>query len=126
MKMATPPHWLLSCWMVLTMMSACTVTPSEPALAIAPTSAPQARIAFANHGGIRNWQAVGDDALLIEGTGGVWYLARLQGVGASDLAFVEAVAFITDPGGSLGQFDAVLIKGRRYTIASLTKTSPPK
>lgn len=106
-------------------LSACDSPPSRAqASASHQAEDGEARIGFANRGGIQNWQAVGDAALLLQDNHGQWYLARLQSP-ATELPFAEQLGFDTDPSGSFGRLNAVVIKGIRYPIISLTRTEPP-
>jgi Family of unknown function (DUF6491) len=101
---------------------------TTPALADLPPvlkkSTAEASIPFANHGGIRDWRVIDRDSLLIQDTHGQWYLAKLM-TSAFDLPFVEAVAFKTNPSGSLDKFSQVIVKGQAYPILYLIRTDPP-
>jgi len=85
---------------------------------------PETSIPFANHGGIRDWQVLDDSSLLVQGNNGRWYLAKLQSP-AFYLPFTERLGFATDPSGTLEKFSAVIVRGQRYPIVSLTRTDPP-
>jgi len=93
----------------------------QPALA-APK---EARIAFANHGGIRNWRAVDRDTLLIEGRNRRWYQAELFAP-AFGLPFALAVGFDTHPGGSFDRFSRVIVEGQSYPLRSLVEIERPR
>ncbi len=124
-------RWKLhSSWLIanllLAMMTAdamATDTHSQPSRT-SENQAAQVTIPFANQGGISDWKVVDDSTLLIQDNHRHWYLAKLQG-GAYDLAFAESLGFVTLPSGALGQFSAVVVRGRRYPIISLTRTEPP-
>jgi hypothetical protein len=85
---------------------------------------PEARIAFADHGGIWNWQAVDRDTLLIEGRDRRWYRAELMGP-CTDLPFAQAIGFQSNPTGDFDKFSAVIVRGQRCSLRSLTETAPP-
>lgn len=85
---------------------------------------PQVSIPFANHGGIRDWRAVGRDALLVEGTQGRWYRVELMG-GCFDLPFAQAVGFKSHPTGDFDRFSSVIVRGQRCAVKSVTATTPP-
>jgi len=90
----------------------------------APQKPVEASIPFANQGGIRDWRVMDDVSLRIQDTHGQWYIAKLQSP-AWDLHFAESIGFETLPSGTLEKFGAVIVKGRRYAIISLTRTDPP-
>ncbi|MBB5985129.1 DUF6491 family protein [Sphingobium lignivorans] len=81
-------------------------------------------IPFINHGGVRDWQAVGDDKLYIQDSGGKWYLATLAAP-SPDLAFATAIGFETKGADRLDRFGTLVIAGNRYPLASLVASSPP-
>jgi hypothetical protein len=100
---------------------------SAAALPVAPASAvtlPEVSIPFADHGGIRDWRVVDDATLLLQDVHDQWYLAKLFAP-VYDLAYVERIAFITPPSGSLEKFGSILVHGRRYPIVSLTRAPAP-
>lgn len=84
----------------------------------------EASIAFANQGGIQNWQPQGDAGVLLQDRQGQWYLARLQGL-ATELPYTEQVGFDPGPSGSFGRLSTVIVKGVRYPVISLTRTEAP-
>lgn len=85
---------------------------------------PEVSIPFADRGGIRDWRAVGRDALLVEGTGHRWYRVELFGP-CFDLPFVERVGFHANPTGEFDRFSAVFVRGQRCTVKSVTASAPP-
>jgi Family of unknown function (DUF6491) len=108
--------------------AALAVAVATPAAADLPAvlkkSNAEVAIPFANHGGIRNWQVIDRDSILIQDTHGQWYLAKLMS-SAFDLPFVEAIGFKTNPSGSFDRFSSVIVKGQAYAIVSLVRTDPP-
>ena len=84
----------------------------------------EASIAFANQGGIQNWQPQGDAAVLLQDRQGQWYLARLQSP-ATELPYTEQVGFDPGPSGSFGRLSTVIVRGARYPVISLTRTDTP-
>lgn len=94
--------------------------------AAADVAAPkEARIAFVNHGSIRDWRVVDRDTLLIRANGNRWYKAELFAP-AWGLNFAHAIGF--DPGGGSGSFDrfsSVIVEGRRYPLRSLVQVEGP-
>jgi hypothetical protein len=81
-------------------------------------------IPFADLGAIRNFRPVGDEALLIEGTGHRWFRATFFGR-CIGLRSAENVAFMTEPGGSLDRFSAIYVDGHRCSFRSFEPTEPP-
>ena len=115
----------VSVLVVAVAVSACASNSPVPAEAsVGKPTEPQAAIAFANRGGIVNWQPRDDRSLWIEGTGGQWYLVQLQSP-SLDLAFTEQLGFEPGPSGALARLDAVVIKGLRYPIISLSLSDAP-
>lgn len=84
----------------------------------------EARIPFANSGGIRNWEAVGNDTLYIEGRRGQWYRAELMGY-CPDLNFSVGLGFETNVTGSFDRFSSVYTREGRCEVSSLVKSDPP-
>lgn len=85
---------------------------------------PEVSIPFADHGGIRDWRAIGRDALLVEGTGGKWYRVELM-TGCFDLPFADRVGFRSNAAGDFDRFSAVFVRGQRCTVKSVTESAPP-
>jgi hypothetical protein len=85
---------------------------------------PEVSIPFADRGGIRDWRAVGRDALLVEGTGHHWYRVELFGP-CFELPFVERVGFNANPTGEFDRFSAVFVRGQRCAVKSVTASAPP-
>lgn len=85
---------------------------------------PEVSIPFADHGGIRDWRAVGRDALLVEGTGGKWYRVELMS-GCFDLPFADRVGFRSNAAGDFDRFSAIFVRGQRCTVKSVTESAPP-
>jgi len=81
-------------------------------------------IPFANLGAIQDFRAVGDDVLLIEGTGHRWYRATLFGP-CLGLRHAQKLAFVTEPGGSLDRFSAIYVEGQRCAFRSFERMAPP-
>ena len=81
-------------------------------------------IPFADHGGIRNWQAVDRDTLLVEGTHRRWYRVELMS-GCFELPFAQRVGFRSNPTGDFDRFSSVIVRGQRCTVKSVTEAPPP-
>lgn len=67
---------------------------------------------FADAGGIRDWKALGDRQLLIEGTNRRWFLATFRHR-CLGLRTTDAVGFVTGVAGDLSRFDSILVRDRR-------------
>ena len=92
----------------------------------APTAPRQAeaRIPFANSGGIRDWRPDGSEALYVQDAHGRWYRATLFGP-CFDLPYSERVAFLTHGTDALDKFSAVAVRGQRCQFRSLVPSAPP-
>ena len=101
-----------------------------PAVAHAEESrnAENASIAFANNGGVRDWQVEDRDTLYFQDRQRRWYRAELT-VPASDLPFTQFIGIDSDPGDRLDKFSAVYVRGQRYLLKSFEKIEgkpPPR
>lgn len=84
----------------------------------------QASIPFANMGGIRNWRAVDDDTLYIEGRNGRWYRAELM-MPCLGLNFAQAIGFVVEPTGHFDRFSSIVVEGRQCHVRSLSESAGP-
>jgi uncharacterized protein DUF6491 len=84
----------------------------------------QARIAFANHGGIYDWRVVDNRTVLIQSNSRQWYNATLM-TSCFNLAFAERVGFETNPDGSFDKFSTIKLRGQTCPLVSLVKTDSP-
>jgi hypothetical protein len=115
------------------------IAPALAALAVATISAPalarsappraeiRAEIPFADHGGVRDWRAVGDREIWFQDSHRRWFRAVLMGP-ATDLAFAEGIRIDAGPNGTLDRFGAIYVRGHRYVFASFERMPgpPPK
>jgi hypothetical protein len=111
------------------LVAACAVTSllqavSANAADAAAPSGPEARIAFANHGGIRDWQADGDKAIYVQDIHGKWYHAQLMGF-CTDLPFVEHVGFVSEPNGDFNRMSAIVVRGQQCPVKTFTASGAP-
>jgi len=103
---------------------ACAAMADTPAPAQAP--APEAQIAFANHGGIYNWQVVDNRTVLIQSQNRKWYKATLFST-CFDLPFAERLGFESNSDGSFDKFSSIQVRGQKCPLVSLVETTaPPK
>lgn len=103
--------------MLFPLLAMLATTPAPPAIvekATAVKSRP-ASIAFANHGGIRNWEAISDRIVLIEGSHRKWFLATLIAP-CNGLRFTETIGFITEANGSFDRFSSILVRGQKCQL----------
>lgn len=86
-----------------------------------------ARIPFANYGGVWNWRAEGDRTVYFEDSHHRWYKATLV-MPAHDLPFAEFVGLDTRPSGTLDKWSAIYVRGQRYPIATFERIEgePPR
>jgi hypothetical protein len=83
-----------------------------------------ASIPFADHGGVEDWRAVGDDVVYFQDTHRRWYRAELFGP-AFDLPFVEQIGIDARPSGTLDKFGAIYVHGRRHAFRSFEQVDGP-
>ncbi|MCB1692980.1 MAG: hypothetical protein KDI19_09450 [Pseudomonadales bacterium] len=81
-------------------------------------------IPFVDYGGIRSWEPVGQEAILIEGRNNKWYKATFFSP-CIGLSFPLAVGFVTDPSGSVDQFSSILVDGDRCWFKKLEQVPAP-
>jgi hypothetical protein len=87
----------------------------------------EARIPFANHGGIRDWHAEDSDTLYVQDRMRRWYRAELMHR-VTGLPFAWAIGF--DVGGidTFDRFSSIVVEGQRIPVRSLVRVEgpPPK
>lgn len=81
-------------------------------------------IPFVNRGGVRDWQAVGDNKVYIQDSQGKWYLVTLA-TSSPDLPFATAIGFETKGLDQLDKFGTIVVSGQRYPLSSLVVSGPP-
>ena len=106
------------------------------ALAFAPAAiaqeAPEPRserayIAFADHGGVRNWRAEDRDTIYFQDRHKQWYKAELASP-SSDLPFALAIGIDSGSGGRLDRWSSIVVDGQRHHFLSFEKIDgqPPR
>lgn len=83
-----------------------------------------ASIAFANHHGVRDWVAEGEQTIYFQDSGRRWYRATLFAP-STDLPFAQAIGLDTGPIGSLDKWSSVVIRGQRYPLQSFERVDGP-
>jgi hypothetical protein len=82
-------------------------------------------IPFANHGGIRDWQADSDRGLWLQDSRGKWYYATVM-TPCLGLNFAETIAFDTHPAGSFDRFSSIIVPGSgRCVVQTLRASGKP-
>jgi hypothetical protein len=82
-------------------------------------------IPFANHGGIRDWQADRDRGVWIQDVHNKWYYAKLMGP-CLGLDFANSIGFDTRPMGTFDRFSAVIVpRSGKCAVQSLRMSGPP-
>ena len=91
-----------------------------------PAQPPEARIAFAAHDGIDDWQADGSKGMWIKARGNHWYYARFFAP-CNGLQFHEGVRFKFGPAGELDRFGEVYTRdtGRCAFTSLVASDGPP-
>ena len=96
------------------------------ASAVANAAAEQARVPFANDGGIYDWRVLDDRTVLIQDINGQWYKASLM-TPCIGLPFVQRIGIESNPDGSFNELGAIKLRHQTCPLASLVKTdAPPK
>ncbi len=98
--------------------------PSAAATGAGVPAASEARIPFANHGGIYDWRAVDDKTVLIESLNRKWYKATLLN-SCFNLPFAERIGFQSNADGSFDKFSAIQVGHQRCQVVSFVETTPP-
>ena len=82
-----------------------------------------ASIDFVSLGGIDDWRAQGNEALLIKASNGNWYRAEFAAP-CPGIRFRDAIGFVTDGTDRLDKFSSVLVHGERCWFRSFEKIDP--
>jgi Family of unknown function (DUF6491) len=98
--------------------------PPPPTVPVVDPATSEARIPFANHGGIYNWRAVNDRTLLIQAQNRQWFKATLFAP-CIDLAFAQRVGFESNADGSFDKFSSIRVRKQKCSISSLVPTEAP-
>jgi hypothetical protein len=94
-------------------------------LAAEPSGTQQAYIPFANHGGIRDWEADRDRGVWVQDIHRKWYYAKLMSP-CIGLNFANTIAFDTRPQGRFDQFSSIYVPGgSRCAVQSFTVSGAP-
>jgi len=98
--------------------------PPAPKAPVVDPATSEARIPFANQGGIYNWRAVDDRTLLIQAQNRQWFKATLFAP-CIDLPFAQRLGFESNPDGSFDKFSSIQVRKQKCPILSLVPTQAP-
>ena len=125
----TRKFWAIPALFLLAAGAPALAAEPAPAANEAPAQArEEARIPFADKGGIRDWSAGADDeTLYVQDSQRRWYKATLLGP-AFALNTEWAIGFDTGTGGTFDRFSHVVVDGQRYAVGSLVRIEgePPR
>lgn len=93
--------------------------------AAAQTPPAPAQIPFANHGGIYDWRAEGNNAMIVESRDHRFYRATFLSP-CYDLKFRDRVGFVTDARDVLDKFDAVRVGDQTCQFISFDEIPKPE
>lgn len=85
----------------------------------------RAQINFVNYGGIRDWRADREDALLIRAQNGKFYRATFFGP-CIGLNFAQRIGFVSDVMGSLDRFGSIYVDGHECFFRNFTEIEKPE
>lgn len=93
----------------------------------APAKNAENSIPFAEHGGIRDWQANGSKGLWIQAADGRWYYASFSSP-CVDLPFAHRIHFVAEPNGDLSRWSSIRLaqSGRCFFRNLQQSAGPPK
>lgn len=97
--------------------------------AIAAPAAPaeigkEARIAFPNHGNVRNFRADGRETVYIQDIKRKWYKASLFGP-CPGLPWAQAIGVDADGRPTFDRFSSLIVRGERCSLSSLVRVEGP-
>ena len=99
---------------------------STAVAADAPSAPVEARIPFANQGGIIDWQVVDTKTVLVKDRSGRWYKATLFGSCFDLPSAANRLAFQSNPNGSFDKFSTIIVRDQqRCQLSSLVATTAP-
>jgi len=113
----------------LLMLAACATSEKKvETVAAPPGDAPpgeRAVIDFAQfQGRIRDWRAVGSQAILIEDSGGDWYRADFISP-CHGLPFAESIGFVTDATNQIDRFSSIMVRNERCWFRAFRRIEDP-
>ena len=85
----------------------------------------RAVIHFSDLGGIKDWRAVDDKTIEIEGRNGTWYRAELWSY-CQGLRTANSIGFISEPNGDLDRFSSIYVgRGERCQFRTFEQIETP-
>ncbi len=107
--------------MIILALYACTTTSAAN-----PSLVGRASIPFVDHGGIQDWRAVSEKAMLIKARHNQWYRATFRRRCFNlDDSITRTVSFIPGVTGSFGEHSEVLVDDQRCRVKMLEKWLDP-
>ncbi len=88
------------------------------------SAAEEASIPFMGFGSIRDWQAEGDTALLVQDIRRNWYRATFWQP-CRELPFAIRIGFVTDNFDRLDKFSSIRVDGERCWFKAFEKSAAP-
>jgi Family of unknown function (DUF6491) len=95
------------------------------AAADSPAPAPRSEIPFANQGGIYDWRAEGDQAIVVESRDRHYFRASFLGP-CLELKFRDRVGFVTDARDVLDKFQSVRVGDQTCNFISFDEIPKPE
>jgi hypothetical protein len=89
-----------------------------------PPTGEEAKIVFASHGGIQDWESDGERGIYLQDRHRQWYYARLMGP-CIDLPFAQRIGFNTEPNGTFDKFSSIQVRRQRCPVTSVVLSDPP-
>ena len=92
---------------------------------LTPPMGDEAKIVFANNGGIQDWEADSDKGIYLQDRHRQWYYARLMSP-CFDLPFAQTIGFNTEPNGTFDKFSSIKVSRHTCNVTSLVRSDPPQ
>ena len=89
-----------------------------------PPMGAEAKIVFADHGGIQDWESDGERGIYLEDRHRQWYYAKLMSP-CLDLPFAQRIGFNTNPGGTFDKFSSIKVRRQNCPVTSVVLSDPP-
>jgi hypothetical protein len=125
MKMSTRPLPLPVAALVA-LAGLATLAEAAEAPVAKPAALPEAAIAFADHGGVNNWETDGSRGLWVESSRHEWYYGTFT-TPCTGLYSAETIRFHFSPSGSLDRYSTIATRdtGGECWFKSFTKSEGP-
>ncbi len=97
---------------------------ASPAESANGASAREERVPLINFRGFRDFRAKGDEVVYLRLSSRTWYRAELNGP-CNELHRADAIGLDTRGSSYFDRFSALLVRGDRCQLKSLTRSAPP-